>query len=160
MRLVYRHGSRLHEVEVSAVGGGRYRVAVDGMTLELALEPAAGGLDLVGADGATRAWVTRDGNRRFVSARGLGDVVLERVEGSSRARADAELGDIVSPMPGKVVKVLIRPGDEVEKGAPLVVVEAMKTELTLVAPRAGRVVKVTVAPGVLCEAGKPLVELG
>jgi len=60
---------------------------------------------------------------------------------------------IVSQMPGKVVRVLVAEGDEVEAGAGLVVVEAMKMENEIVAEKGGKVTKVAVAPGEAVEGG-------
>ncbi|MCC6623859.1 MAG: biotin/lipoyl-binding protein [Deltaproteobacteria bacterium] len=62
-------------------------------------------------------------------------------------------------MPGKVVKVLVQPGDVVTKGQPLLVVEAMKMEHALKAPRPGRVTLVRAAAGEQVVPGAPLVEL-
>ncbi len=67
---------------------------------------------------------------------------------------------ITSPMPGKVVKVLVKKGDAVEAGAPLVVVEAMKMENELVAQQSGTVVDVFVQAGEAVEGGARLVEVG
>jgi len=66
---------------------------------------------------------------------------------------------ITAPIPGKVVAVKVVPGDEVEVGRPLVVLEAMKMENELAAERAGRVAAVHVAAGATVEAGTVLVEL-
>lgn len=63
---------------------------------------------------------------------------------------------ILAPMPGKVVRVLAVPGDEVRERQGLVVVEAMKMENELKAARAGRVVSVAVVEGQLVEAGAVL----
>ena len=52
-------------------------------------------------------------------------------------------------MPGRVVRVLVAPGDEVEARQPIVVVEAMKMENELRSPKAGRVKDVRVAAGAL-----------
>ncbi len=75
----------------------------------------------------------------------------------------AELGDepdeIASPMPGKVLRVLVAPGDRVDARAQLVVVEAMKMEMPLTAPRAGTVRAVHAAEGDSIERGAVLVEL-
>lgn len=64
---------------------------------------------------------------------------------------------IIAPMPGKVLRVLVAPGDEIKARQPLVVVEAMKMENELSSPRDGRVTDVAVAPGVSVEAGRLLV---
>jgi biotin carboxyl carrier protein len=60
---------------------------------------------------------------------------------------------IVSPMPGKVVRVLVKAGDEVQARQGLVVVEAMKMENELRAARDGRVRDVSVAEGQSVDAG-------
>lgn len=64
-----------------------------------------------------------------------------------------------APMPGKVVRVVVRPGDVVEARQPVVVMEAMKMENALSAGRAGSVREVLVQEGTSVEAGRPLVVL-
>ena len=61
--------------------------------------------------------------------------------------ADATLSRVTAPLPGKVVKTAVQSGDRVERGATLVVLEAMKMELGVEAPRAGVVETVTVSEG-------------
>ena len=63
---------------------------------------------------------------------------------------------VVSAMPGKVVRLLVGEGDEVEQGQGLVVVEAMKMENEIAAPRAGTVRSVPIAPGQAVEGGAVL----
>jgi 3-methylcrotonyl-CoA carboxylase alpha subunit len=61
---------------------------------------------------------------------------------------DAEAGgSLASPMPGKIVALLAKAGDEVEKGAPLLILEAMKMEHTIAAPAAGQVTSFLFAVG-------------
>ena len=60
---------------------------------------------------------------------------------------------IVAPMPGKVVRVLVEPGQEVEAGAGIVVVEAMKMQNELRSPKAGTVSSVSAAEGTTVNAG-------
>jgi biotin carboxyl carrier protein len=64
---------------------------------------------------------------------------------------------LVAPMPGRIVRVLVRSGEQVALRQPLVVIEAMKMENELGAPRAGRVRDVAVQDGVAVEAGQVLV---
>jgi biotin carboxyl carrier protein len=66
---------------------------------------------------------------------------------------------ITAPMPGKLVRVLVRPGDEVAAGQPLVVIEAMKMQNELRAPRATRVKELTAGEGQAVETGALLVVL-
>ncbi|MFL5575104.1 MAG: biotin/lipoyl-containing protein [Gemmatimonadaceae bacterium] len=66
---------------------------------------------------------------------------------------------LVAPMPGLVVRVNVQPGDEVQAGQALVVMEAMKMENELRAPAAGRVRATPVSPGTAVEKGTLLVEL-
>jgi len=64
---------------------------------------------------------------------------------------------VVAPMPGKVIRVLVKPGDLVKTRQGLVVVEAMKMENELRSPKDGRVVTVSVTEGTSVEAGRLLV---
>jgi biotin carboxyl carrier protein len=64
-----------------------------------------------------------------------------------------------SPMPGKVVKLLVKEGDGVEKGQGLVIVEAMKMENEIKSPVKGMVEKVNFKPGDLVDAAQPIIEM-
>jgi biotin carboxyl carrier protein len=66
------------------------------------------------------------------------------------------IAEIVAPMPGKVVRVQVQEGTPVEKGAGVVVIEAMKMQNEMKAPRAGVVVSVNVKPGDTVNAGDVL----
>ncbi|MEW5983545.1 MAG: biotin/lipoyl-containing protein [Acidobacteriota bacterium] len=76
--------------------------------------------------------------------------------GAGRVPAAAGSQRITAPMPGKVVKVLVKPGDEVKARQGVVVVEAMKMENELRAARDGRVTDVLVAEGTSVESGRLL----
>ena len=62
-------------------------------------------------------------------------------------------------MPGLVLKVLFAPGDQVERGAPLVILEAMKMEHAVVAPRDGVIESVNCREGEMVQAGVDLVTM-
>ena len=66
---------------------------------------------------------------------------------------------LIAPMPGLLVRVNVQPGDEVQVGQPLVVMEAMKMENELRSTASGIVGSVRVQPGVAVEKGAVLVEL-
>jgi biotin carboxyl carrier protein len=76
--------------------------------------------------------------------------------GAGAAQA-AGTQQVLAPMPGKVVKILVKPGDEVKARQGLVVVEAMKMENELRSPKDGRVSDVLVAEGASVESGRLLV---
>jgi 3-methylcrotonyl-CoA carboxylase alpha subunit len=61
--------------------------------------------------------------------------------------AEAEGGRLTAPMPGKIVAVLVDKGNTVEKGAPLLIMEAMKMEHTIAAPANGVVEELLYAVG-------------
>jgi biotin carboxyl carrier protein len=78
-----------------------------------------------------------------------------------RGAATMGTGDrvICSPMPGRIIKVLVAPGDAVEPGQGLVIVEAMKMENELRAEMAGVVASVHCTAGETVEGGAKLIEL-
>ena len=83
---------------------------------------------------------------------------------STRARRRSASGSVgngplsvLAPMPGKVVRIPVQPGDQVDAGQPVVVIEAMKMENALAAGRSGVVRDVLVQEGMSVEAGRPLV---
>jgi biotin carboxyl carrier protein len=64
---------------------------------------------------------------------------------------------VKAPMPGRIIRVLVKAGDEVAHRQGLVVIEAMKMENELAAPKAGTVKEVSVTEGTSVEAGRLLV---
>ncbi|MEO7430757.1 MAG: biotin carboxylase N-terminal domain-containing protein [Dokdonella sp.] len=111
-------------------------------------------------DDVAKRWnITIDGNRI-----GIHDGARRRVVAHAPAFAYASsakvTGDrVVAPMPGRIVLVKRNAGDEVTEGEELVVMEAMKMELSLKAPRAGRIDSVQAVAGEFVEADAVLVKL-
>ena len=83
----------------------------------------------------------------------LRDDPLHRVDAG-----DSHGGGLTAPMPGKVVALLAQPGQAVEKGTPLLILEAMKMEHTITAPAAGVVKAFCYAAGEQVADGAALVE--
>ncbi len=156
-------------VEPNAARPGRVQVSWDGTTREVdarLVQRDRHGMILslvrVGAGAASRQVRCAATGRNGLTRVHLGDVVVDAVINGRRAAGDASgeaaggASRLVAPMPGKVVRVLVAPGDQVEARQPLVVVEAMKMENELAAPRAGTVTDVPVTEGMSVEAGRLL----
>ena len=158
-----------HRVAVERLGSdpARFRIAwggvtrvvdarrIDRETLSLVLVEGGSGsrtVRCVDADGAVDVHVGG------AVVRALVDVGRARLTGLGARGGDRNGGQhVTAPMPGKVVRLLVAPGDKVEARQGVVVVEAMKMENELTAPRAGRIAEVAVAEGASVEAGKVLV---
>jgi biotin carboxyl carrier protein len=78
------------------------------------------------------------------------------LRGRSRAADDHGPKKIVAPMPGKVVRILVKAGEEVAAGAGIAVVEAMKMQNEIKSPKKGVVQKVLVGEGAAVNAGDVL----
>jgi biotin carboxyl carrier protein len=154
---------RAMRVEVRAKDG-RYTVVIDGQALDVDLFD--GGRDFVSLliDGKSHeaGLQKRPTGFTVVLANDVVDVeIAEATRGEAPALKRAGSGPVKvkAPMPGKVVRVLVGPGETAVAGAALLVVEAMKMENELRAPRAGRVLEVAVREGQAVETGALLVVL-
>jgi biotin carboxyl carrier protein len=78
---------------------------------------------------------------------------------AAAARRTSGREALKAPMPGKVVRLLVEEGQEVEAGQGLIVVEAMKMQNEMKAPRAGRIVGIAVKPNEAVNGGSVLVTI-
>jgi biotin carboxyl carrier protein len=158
---------RTRTVSIERAAGNRYRVSLDGQPRELdASRVGVYGLSLLDREtGASReVQVTPAATRGELLITLSGRTVAATVNGRRTARGVADTGAgahgeqaVTAPMPGRVVRVLVERGDEVDVRQGVVVVEAMKMENELRSPKAGRVKDVSVTPGTSVEAGRVLV---
>jgi 3-methylcrotonyl-CoA carboxylase alpha subunit len=101
-------------------------------------------------------WVFHDGNTFELTIERDADFASE----ASHERKRAAHGEsLTSPMPATVVSVQARPGDRVERGDVLIILEAMKMELPVRAPASGVVSAVNCKAGDLVQPGVPLINL-
>lgn len=107
----------------------------------------------VGSDGKSAYTLTSRGRR-----------VIALVEAGAnlfRRRADtSSANDLVAPMPGMVVQVLVKEGDLVQRGQVLALLESMKMQMEMRSPRDGCVAKVAVQAKSAVEKGSLLLRLG
>ena len=78
------------------------------------------------------------------------------LRGRVRAVDDHGPKKLTAPMPGKIVRVLVSQGDEVETGAGVLVVEAMKMQNEIKSPKKGTIQKILVSEGAAVNAGDVL----
>jgi biotin carboxyl carrier protein len=144
---IAREGQRLKgtldgrpvEADAVEVGPGIYSILKDGAAFELRVERAAAGLTVAVAGLRLEARVLDP--RQWQGRRG------GAVEAEGRQQ-------IVAPMPGKVVRVLVRQGEKVEAGRGLLVVEAMKMQNEIRSPKTGTVERLLVTEGQAVNAGE------
>ena len=140
-----------------------YAFRRDGLELAVGGEPLDAELGALGPDlveletgGVSRRYeVARDGDIVHVNS-ALGQSSLRELPRFPSGEEALGEGALVAPMPGRVIKLAVEEGAEVEAGAVLVVLEAMKMEHELTAPAAGTVTELRVAEGDQVEAGAPL----
>eukprot|EP00727_Mastigamoeba_balamuthi_P012413 m51a1_g7795 hypothetical protein (736) ;mRNA; f:36344-38888 len=136
--------------------------------VELCGPPSSSSLDLrVGGEVFPGSLVARDGRgavHAFVGARHVRADVLPRYDeaaegagaGGAGAGAAGGVASAGSPTPGRVARVLVAPGQRVERGQTVALVEAMKMEHRVVAPEAGVVVEVLCEPGAAVAESQPV----
>jgi 3-methylcrotonyl-CoA carboxylase alpha subunit len=154
---VFAEGEKVHRVEVH-FGEAGLRLSLDGRDQSLAGAREGDALRVTLGSKTFRARAFRDGAQWHVFRDGLHHVLTLRdpaaVEGE-----EADGGSLAAPMPGKVIQVLVAAGAKVARGAPLLVLEAMKMEHTISAPRAGVVKSILYAAGEQVTEGAELLVL-
>lgn len=166
MKVNVEIAGRTHTVEAEQDAAG-WRVTIDGTPVPVDARPLPGGWSLLVGGRSHDVSVEDTGVGELaihVSGQTLRVSVADpRPEWPRKHRGDAAAGAgtkaIVAPMPGRVVKVLTKPGERVVARQGLVVVEAMKMENELRAPRDGLVTEVRVKEGMSVEANMVLVVL-
>ncbi len=134
--LTLEHRGAQRSVAVQGAGE-QWTVHMDGNTLQGSGRLAGDALRVQIGEQLHRATVIRDGNDLYLfGSEGVQRFTLhDPVSEADQSVADA--GSLVAPMPGRIVATLVSPGTAVKRGAPLLVLEAMKMEHTLQAPADG-----------------------
>jgi biotin carboxyl carrier protein len=137
-------GDRPVDVDVVAVGG-QLSVRVDGHVVDLTTEGTPPDLGAIAS-----------GHRSYVR------VESERLRAAEAAKKGKSGGSeklLKSPMPGRIVKILVQTGDEVTAGQPLLVMEAMKMENEIKAKAAGTIAELHVTIGATVEGNAKLITM-
>lgn len=133
------------EVDFQQTGRDFVSLIIEGRSHEVGLERRSSGYNVVLADDALEVELAD-------AARSAGASLLKKGAGGP-AR-------VTAPMPGKIVRVLVEAGQEVQAGQGLVVMEAMKMENELRSPRAGLLRELSVREGQAVETGAPIAVVG
>jgi biotin carboxyl carrier protein len=155
---------KTHKVEIDSKDG-KYLVRLGdrqyGVDSQLISENC---LSLLVDGKAYTVFIAENQGKKYISVKGE-QFCVEEAKADSGARSPAEsavlkgVPTIASPMPGKVVKILVEEGDRVEKGQGLVIVEAMKMENEIRSASAGVVKKINFKESDLVDAAVPIIEL-
>ncbi|MGB3934558.1 MAG: acetyl/propionyl/methylcrotonyl-CoA carboxylase subunit alpha [Burkholderiales bacterium] len=154
---VFAEGKRSHRIEVHFTTSG-LRFSRDGKAQSLAGAEENGVLQVMLGGGTFRVRAVRDGTQWHLFRDGAYRV-LTLQSAQTAPEPDSALGSLAAPMPGKVLQVLVQAGAKVAKGAPLVLLEAMKMEHTIAAPHDGRVAEIHFRAGDQVNEGAELLRL-
>ena len=120
--------------DIADLGQGRFHVLYEGRSYNA---------EVITADYATKNIVLKlNGQRVELNTKDRFDLLLERLGMSNTAAA--KVNELKAPMPGLIVDIRVVPGQAVQKGDPLLVLEAMKMENILKAPADGTVANLKV----------------
>ncbi|TGE09986.1 biotin/lipoyl-containing protein [Hymenobacter fodinae] len=123
------------EWDLAVLGNGHYHILHNGKSYTA---------ELVSVDYAAKTFVLNlNGQRLELQAKDRFDLLLDKL-GMSNA-ATNKVNELKAPMPGLIVDIRVEPGQVVQKGDPLLVLEAMKMENILKAPGEGTVAAIKVA---------------
>jgi biotin carboxyl carrier protein len=154
-----------HELEIAELTALSYRVKLADAEHELDVRRVSPtSFSILVCDRSFDLDVVRDGDELIVASRGAATRVTlvdtarrgHRASAGEHSQASGP-AEVKAMMPGRIVNVLVKPGDEVVHHQGLVVVEAMKMENELKSPKAGKIRDVMVSPGQTVEKGELLV---
>lgn len=139
-------GDHTYEVDVTKVENGVYSVIYQGKSTNMEM-------------------IEGDAPNKYIVNTRSNDYQIEIMDAKARYRAaskgDLDDGDAIisSPMPGKIVKLMVNKGDAVSKGDTVIIVSAMKMESEYKSPIDGVVKKIYVKADATVEGNQPLVEI-
>jgi biotin carboxyl carrier protein len=151
-----------HELEIEELGSNLYKVKLGDRSFEVELRPTHGSsfLAMVGnrafdfsisVEGDDLLMISRHGVNRVT----LVDSTRRRLAGGAERVITGRV-ELKAMMPGRVVNLLVKAGDEVAADQGIIVIEAMKMENELKTPKAGKVLEIKVTVGQAVEKGEIL----
>jgi len=168
MKLELKVKDRTAAVELLKKEGNILKVSVDNKIYDLDMVRVADGIYSVIYNGKSYNVEMVPGNsskhylvNTFYKSYQIEVIDAESKYMKSRQNGDSHVGEnsISTPMPGKVVKILVKPGDEVEAGQTVIIVSAMKMESEFKVRKPGKVKAVHVKEGDLVEGNKVMIDI-
>jgi 3-methylcrotonyl-CoA carboxylase alpha subunit len=153
--------ARTHQVELDFSGGAPAAALVDGdapRTLRN-VRAATGEIEAQIGERRAKARCHLEASRVYLWLDGARHELTLEDPRTREFTASAATGGLTTPLPGAVVAVPVKVGDEVRAGEVLMVIEAMKMEHTVTAPYAGSVTAIHFAPGERVPEGSELLAL-
>ncbi len=149
-RLQFDLDGKSREIDWAEVSPGIYSILIESRAFEVQLSRAPGE-----SSGRSPSYTATIGHQRYAV-----EVQDARVQRSTAGPTSSEAAqEILAPMPGRIVKILVAENQQVSSGAGLLVIEAMKMQNELRAARSGRVEKIYVREGAGVESGSKLLRL-
>lgn len=150
-----RVGESEYTVRVTELLPGKFKVVVEGEEIEVEVEHAS----MPQAEEKVQKHVSLQGREHTTAKTRLpvSNVTTEPAVETEDVEYTVKAAVVEAPVPGKVLKVLVKPGETVDKKTVLLTLESMKMELEVYPPRRGVVKRVLVKPGDFVDSGSKLV---
>lgn len=151
-RLAVKVENQTCEVELAELSSAdqQITVIVDGIPLHITLPEEDSGELRSGwfvVEGRSYEVEVGEDFQRVQTRWGSYAVELRDLEASTEGRPHMGNGRIKAPIPGQITQVFVQPGEQIESGQALLILEAMKMENEIRAPRSGKIKAVNVSPG-------------
>lgn len=167
MHLEVKSGERTAKIEILEQNESFYKVRIDNKEYELDVEKVSEGIYSVINNGQSTNLEMIEGET--INAYKVNtlsnyyeiEVIDARTRYLMSTKGEHQSGDniVMSPMPGKVVRIPVEEGQKVEKGQTVIVISAMKMESEYKSPVTGTVHHILVKEGATVEGHQPLVEI-
>ena len=152
-------GDSVFDLSVSPAGMRNYTVGGDGAATSVHVVSIGDGRAILSVNGAQRRLQFHAAGDILYLGEAGRDYRFESGRSAAASQEDGAGGRVAAPMHGKILEIVVDPGDIVARGDRLLVIEAMKMQHDIVAPAAGAVAAILQRAGVQVAAGDPLVEI-
>lgn len=154
------------QVDILKKDGNNLEVSIDGKTLDFDVIKVENGIYSILHNGRSYDMeiVSGSDKRNYTVAHRCASFNVEIIDPESKymknrmtGQMEEDQNSISSPMPGKVVKILVDIGDQIEPGQTLIIISAMKMESEYKAKRSGMIKEILTNEGDTIEGNQPLI---